>query len=280
MSAASLLRADDGGEDIARLALFIDPIARACDAIFVGANLAIKAGPIAPARFTEWRINQNPYGMLLRFALVSNGTEIVLHLPGYLVSQIIDIGYGGRGQVGARSAFSVAETRFVQRVADQITQYIGRALNEPCQLAEMQSEILAFAWPKARDQIALASIFVQSPAIKSATISCFMDIATARRLARNLNQTPDIPAAANPEWRTKMQSAAMRVTMPVRAVLTRANLPAAQLLTLRPGDILPVLMPSQIPLTVAGRLFARGTIGEANGRAALKIEYMEGLDHE
>lgn len=280
MSTASLIRADAGGEDIAQLSLFIDPIALHLNAIFASAKLAIKAGPIASARFTEWRINQNPYGMLLRFTAAANGNEILFHLPGHLISQIIDIGYGGKGQVGTRSAFSAAEMRFVERIADQLGQHVGRTLNEPCRLAEMQSEILSFAWPKMRDQIALASIFVESPAIKSATISCFMDIATARQLAGRLNQTPDIPAASNPEWRTKMKSAAMRVTMPARAVLTRAELPAAQLLTLRPGDILPVLMPSQIPLTVAGRPFARGTIGEANGRAALKIEYMEGMVYE
>jgi flagellar motor switch protein FliM len=280
MSAASLLYAHDSGEDIARLSLFCDPITRALGDIFASANVAVKAGPIAPARFTEWRINQNPYGILLRFALVGNGNELVFHVPGYLISQIIDIGYGGTGQVVTRNAFSVAETRFVERVANRLLQHIGLTLSEPCRLAEMQSEILAFVWPKSRDQIALASIFIESPAIKSATMSCFMDLTTARQVADRLYQTPEVQAATNPAWRAKMRSSAMRVTIPARAVLTRAELPAAQLLTLRPGDILPVLMPAQIPLTIAGRPFARGTIGEANGRAALKIEQMEVTDHE
>jgi hypothetical protein len=40
------------------------------------------------------------------------------------------------------------------------------------------------------------------------------------------------------------------------------------------------MLPADVPLFVAGHLFARGTIGEANGRSALKIENMEGSDHE
>jgi flagellar motor switch protein FliM len=280
MSAASLLRTEDTGEDLERLSPFCNAIALALNDIFAGTNIAVKSGPIQPARFTEWRINQNPFAMMVRCAFIANGAEVIFHFPGHLISQIIDLGYGGKGQLATRNAFSAAETRFVERVARQLLERIGLTAAEPCQLAEMQSEILSFSWPKPHDIIALSSFFVESPAIKSATISCFMDITTARQLANRLTQTPDLPAAENPEWRTKMRSAAMRVTMPARAVLTRADLPAARLLTLRPGDILPVLMPSQIPLTVSGRPFASGSIGEANGRAAIKIEHIEGTDHE
>jgi hypothetical protein len=40
------------------------------------------------------------------------------------------------------------------------------------------------------------------------------------------------------------------------------------------------MLPADVPLLVAGRRFARGTIGETNGRTALKIQNMEGSDHE
>lgn len=36
------------------------------------------------------------------------------------------------------------------------------------------------------------------------------------------------------------------------------------------------MLPADVPLLVAGRRCARGTVREANGRAALKIENMEG----
>ena len=44
---------------------------------------------------------------------------------------------------------------------------------------------------------------------------------------------------------------------------------------LAPGDFIPVCLPTRVPVTVAGRLLAHGTIGEANGRAAIKIDKLE-----
>jgi flagellar motor switch protein FliM len=283
MSAAALLRSGEGSDDFDRLIVIGDRLARTVqDLLSRRAKVQAKAAPITHARYAEWRIAQNPFGMLLRYATGRIGEELILHIPGYLVSQIIDIEYGGNGQVSARGAFSPAETRFVERLAEQLLPQIGLSvgMNQPCSLIEMQPDILAFNWPKWRDQIVVAGIFIECAAIKSATINCFMDIATARLVADRVADTGEAKLAADPAWTSKMRAATMRVHLPARAVLTRAELPASQLLSLAPGDILPVLLPTQVPLTVAGHQFARGTIGDANGRAALKIEHIEGIDHE
>jgi flagellar motor switch protein FliM len=39
--------------------------------------------------------------------------------------------------------------------------------------------------------------------------------------------------------------------------------------------VIPVSLPAHVPLIVEGRRFAIGTIGEHDGRAALKIEKVE-----
>ena len=60
------------------------------------------------------------------------------------------------------------------------------------------------------------------------------------------------------------------------AVLTASvTRECADLLALRPGDVIPISLPQHIPLTVAGRLFAHGTLGEADGRAAIRISRIE-----
>jgi flagellar motor switch protein FliM len=54
-----------------------------------------------------------------------------------------------------------------------------------------------------------------------------------------------------------------------------------KLLGLEVGDIIPLTIPRNVPITVAGRNFATGSIGEANGNAAIMIEAIEkGPDHE
>lgn len=285
MTATSLLRASDSRDDLGYLAMVNERLAHAFQQLLSRqAKFEAKAGPVSQALYTEWRTAQNPFGMLLRYTLGTNDGELVLHIPGYLVSQIVDIEYGGRGQIAPRGAFSPTESRFVERLAEQLLQQVqlatGGAITPRCQLAEMQPDILSFNWPGLCDEILVTGILIECPAVKSATVSCFTDLATAKQIA---NRSSDVPAASpttNPAWQAKMRAAAMRVQMPARAVLTRAQLPAAKMLTLSPGDILPILLPAQVPLTVAGYQFARGSIGEANGRAAFKIEHIEGMDHE
>lgn len=277
----SLLRADNIVEDFAPLEVHCDRISRTLqDMLSKRATGLIdtKSGAIQSVRYAEWRIAQNPFGMLLRYQVPINGSELVVHIPGYLISQIIDIHYGGTGQVPIRSTFTAAETKFVERLAVQLAPHISFATGQSAVPVETQSDILSFSWPKSLDAICIMSIFVEGAAIKSSTISCFMSAETARTMANQIAGSDDPIAAEDPVWQNKMQFAAMRIRFPARAILTRCEMPAARVLTLAPGDILPVILSSKIPLTVAGRHFAEGTIGEANGRAALQIETIQGMD--
>ena len=78
------------------------------------------------------------------------------------------------------------------------------------------------------------------------------------------------PGGIDPDARDRMIAALMQVCLPVRSVFVRPEMPIARLLALRPGDVIPISLPQHIPLTVAGRLFAHGTLGEADGRAAIR----------
>ena len=71
--------------------------------------------------------------------------------------------------------------------------------------------------------------------------------------------------------------AVMQVHLPVRSIFARPQVPLAKLLSLRAGDVIPVCLPDFLPVTVAGRQFAHGTVGEAGGRAAIKINSIESL---
>lgn len=278
---ASLLRREDSVDDFAALAPHADRLARAFQDMLAkraSGLIETKSGDIQATRYPEWRIAQNPFGMLLRYYMAGSGSELIVHIPGYLVSQIIDIHYGGTGQLPVRAAFTPAEIKFVERLGEQLAPHIVLGARGSAELVETQTDILNFGWPKSLDAICLLSIFVESPAIKSATISCIMSVETARTVASQMADGDTQTLTDDPVWQRKMQSAAMRVRVPARAILTRCELPAARLLTLAPGDILPVILPGKVPLTIAGHHFAEGTIGEANGRAALQIETVQGMD--
>jgi flagellar motor switch protein FliM len=281
---ASLLRTSDDSADLTALGTMAISLARALqDLMSKREPIVASAGPVVQSHFTEWRCAQNPFGILLRYRFGSRNEEVALHVPGYLVSQIIDIQYGGTGLIPVRGTFTSTEITFVERLGGALMPCLAHTIAPGTaatgQLVEIQSDFLAFDWPKTRDRIAMLNVFVECPAIKAATISCFMDIATACSVVGR-HTSPGGSSREKPEWQARMRSAVMNIPVPARAILTSAELSAAKVMTLAPGDILPVLLPDQIPLAVAGRYFARGTIGDSNGRAALKIEYVEGRNHE
>jgi flagellar motor switch protein FliM len=65
------------------------------------------------------------------------------------------------------------------------------------------------------------------------------------------------------------------VRLPARTVLARPNLTLAELMALQPGDVIPVHISRSLPLIVGDRIFAHGTIGEQDGRAAFMIEKLQ-----
>jgi flagellar motor switch protein FliM len=87
--------------------------------------------------------------------------------------------------------------------------------------------------------------------------------------------------AADAAWTGALNSALRDVRLPVRSVLARPEISLTKLLDLQVGDIIPLTIPRHVPITIAGRNFATGSIGEANGNAAIMIEHIEeGSDHD
>jgi flagellar motor switch protein FliM len=242
-----------------------------------GRALAIKPGSVNAASYTEWRIAQNPHGMLLRYRITAQNAQILINVPGTLISQIVDLAYGGNGLHVVRPHFTPAETRFVQRIAEQLVPIIRSAWDVAPSitpsLVSVETDLLNAHWPKAHDRILLHSFLVDGEPVKPASISWMIASETAKAIPSGSTGSETI--ASDPVWRQRMTASAMAVRMPARSVLTQCEMPLTKLLHLAPGDVIPIFLPSAIPLIVAGRTFARGSMGEANGRAALRIETIE-----
>ncbi len=76
-------------------------------------------------------------------------------------------------------------------------------------------------------------------------------------------------------WRARLGARLGDVAMPARSVIARPTLSMAQLMALRTGDVIPIAMPRVVPLLVADRKVASGTIGERDGRVAFLIDQLE-----
>jgi flagellar motor switch/type III secretory pathway protein FliN len=150
----------------------------------------------------------------------------------------------------------------------------SRCCSKP-RFGEAQTDLLQAGLPKSREAISVQPFTCEGGAIKPAVISLILSAEAASRLSKRSESYSVNEAPTDAAWTDRMRAAAMRVRLPARTILARSDVSFQRLLTLSPGDVLPLLLPAQIPLTVAGHIFAHGSLGEANGRAALLIEKME-----
>ena len=286
MSASLLLRPRTAlADDFGWLQKLCENLGEAmCDFMASHQKVEAKVQSVAEALYSEWYPSQPAFSLLMPFALGKDAGELVVVVPGQFISQILDLQYGGLGKVPERQGFSASEMRLAMRLNAHVLSYVNHALlgaiPEAVNAQPVQTDLQAFNLPQCHDNIILAKIDVECSALGSNAIHAFIGYAQAKKIAMRFDDVNPNGRPADREWKDKMRNAALRVPLPARAILTQADVPVSRLLSLRPGDILPVMLPADVPLLVAGRRFARGTIGEANGRTALKIENMEGSDHE
>jgi flagellar motor switch protein FliM len=239
--------------------------------------VGIAAGAATNSRYAEWRIAQNPFGALLRFDL-GRHDETLVHLPGTLIGQLVDLNYGGYGDTPPSERFTPTEQRLASRLGERLETILQAALApygfDRARFVAAEFDLLQAGWAKPREAIAVQTFSVDSGPIRPVLISLIAAATTVSTMGR-FEQKDAHPATTDASWASRMRGAAMQIRLPARAVLTDAELPLPRLLALAPGDILPLLLPTAVKLTVDGREFARGTLGEANGCAALQIETME-----
>jgi flagellar motor switch protein FliM len=61
------------------------------------------------------------------------------------------------------------------------------------------------------------------------------------------------------------------IPLTLRATLVDMRVPLARIAALRPGQVLPVSVARQVPLSIGGVTIAHGTVGEVDDRVALQI---------
>ena len=87
-------------------------------------------------------------------------------------------------------------------------------------------------------------------------------------------------AEPDPRWRNGLTRAAMSVRFPVRSVLAEPVMSIGKLLELKEGDVIPISFGPAVPVMVGNHRLGTGTVGTANGKAAIRIQTFEPLAQE
>ncbi len=249
-------------------------------------TVQVERGAAERVRFADWCRDAAP-AIFWRYHAPPLKGPMLLAASRPLLLQLVDIFYGGKGALaGEREELTDAEDRFAARLGRDIGQQLAVAWSETlaiepqldcvtCDPAKLQAV-------RAEDELLVQRFTLRGGALDGKTVLCAYPLAALRGIGGG----EPAPAAAeapagDPAWTATLSSALRGVRLPVRSVLARPEISLPKLLALEVGDIIPLTIPRHVPITVAGRNFATGSIGEANGNAAILIDCIErGSDDE
>ena len=234
--------------------------------------------------FADWTAASAP-AIFWRYHAPPLKGPVLLAAPRPLLLQLVDIFYGGKGGLAAeREELTDAEDRFAARLGRDMGLQLAAAwgdklILEP-ELDCVTGDPAKLAAVRADDELYVQRFVLRGAPFEGRTIACAYPLAALRGIA-GAEPAPEMPGAADPVWARALHKTLREVRLPVRSVLARPEISLVKLLALEVGDIIPIGMPRHVPVTVAGRSFALGSIGEANGNAAIMIEHIEkGPNHD
>lgn len=245
-----------------------------------GGATKVTVGEIRTLTFAEWKAGLEPTVAVARYRERAMKGGMLISVPSRLVATLVDIFYGGTGAIDPeRISFGAAEQRLFDRFAGKAAEALAAAWADVERLAptvmgsSFGVEDVALAKPD--DVVVVQQFATADPEAGEGCIDIVYPLAALRGMP-GLQGTVEIVAdEPDPMWRMRLSDAVMQARLPVRTVIARPTVSLSRLMALAPGDFIPVTLPPRVPVTVAGRLLAHGTIGEANGRAAIKIDKLE-----
>ncbi len=260
------------GEKIARaLRPAIEPIARA--------RVSVTSEPLELRPYQEWQDEQPEFSALTLYRLRPLKGGMLIQIDANFVASLVEIFYGGApGTSVKRKAgdFTASEELLLNRLLEKISTILANHWNDvtPVELAFGARETNATMVPFLRgDEIVVVQKFTIGAGVSPTVISVLYPLSMLRPIEEKLEtRVQDEDLAASEDWRWRLGEALSQVSLPVRSVLARPEISVAELLALKPGDVIPINIQPRTPLLAGARRIADGVIGEQDGRAALMIE--------
>ena len=239
----------------------------------------VVSDPVAVRSYESWKADQPEFTSLslYRFRPLKGG--LLLSIEPELIGRFVDAYYGGPGIHGERvlKEFSPTEERLLARLSEAVIETMTEVWTEvmpvEAQLTSRETSTAHAGLMVSDDPVAVARFTISVGQGRSGRIEIVYPVASLRAIEAQLSTTvQDDGGISGVEWRERMCAALGEVRVQARSVLARPTLSLSELLRLQPGDVIPISLPGTVPLLVSGRTIAIGTIGEQDGRAALKIE--------
>lgn len=248
---------------------------------FARAKPRVTAQPVAIRRFESWIGDQPEFTSLnmYRFRPLKGGILVAIE-PAF-ISQLVDSFYGGTGSATALKGeeFTATEERLLIRLTEALMAALSEVWSEVVtvspQFSSRETNTAYASLVRREEPVAIARFNITPVQGRETALDILYPVSSLRAVEADLaSKMNDDGGFIGVEWRERMAAALREVRLEARSVLANPTMPLSDLMKLAPGDVIPISMPATVPLLVKGRVVAHGTIGDQDGRVAIKIEKM------
>lgn len=245
----------------------------------VGEGARCWAEPLAVQRFGDYK-SERPAGLTawLQLSMSPGRGRALIAIDGKFAFEMLDRFFGGDGEAPHPLPVELtgsADT-LLKRVAATIAAQLDPAWDV---LAKIEFACVETVAPlsvapeiDANEAMVFTRLGVAAGDAKPHWIDILYPIAALKP------HTPSLTAKViggepepEPEWRNGLTRGAMALRLPVRSVLAEPMVPVSMLMALKPGDVIPISFGADVPVMVAKQKIGFGTVGTANGHAAIRM---------
>lgn len=277
--------------DLQALAQVNQRLARALRTLFEPLlREAVKVTPdtVAVERFDDYLSNRGPgLASVTMIGMAPLSGQAMLVLDGGFIFRLVDLYFGGPGLLPnpMPAEFTPTAEAMIARVAGGFAERLRSGWAELAEIAfeagRTEANPAMLSHIDGEDRVVRARFVLTVGEGRQVPVDLLYPAASLKPIAAILSsKVQSRRQAEDPAWTNNLMRAAMNVKLPVRSVLAEPVIPLSQLMSLQPGDIIPISFGPEIPLRVANHRFARGAVGAANGRAAIRVHRIEPIEHE
>lgn len=228
--------------------------------------------------FDEYRSGQENFVAITQSRIEELRGHSLIVIPPSFVWMLTDAYYGGavRSLNSRRNEFTGTEQRVIEILTERLNTALAQAWRDLMELhftVQSQEENMQFAaFTDGEDHVVNCSFMVQLPGQEPASFDILYPLQTLKPISAQLRSRLQSDVVEESEgWRDQLFRAVMAIPLTVSARLAEPELPLRQLLQMRAGDTLPVVLNETVEVTVQGTPLFRARPGEIRGHAALSL---------